>query len=327
VIAGVVLLALGLAPSALAQKRQLRLVSTPWPPFTAEIGESRLALDLVDEALERLDITVETTIVDESELTPSLLEGDFDGSAALWRDEEREQVLLYSEPYLENRLVLVGRTGSDVSATTLSALAGARVALIEGYAYGDAVNARPGPIYVKAKSGQDSLQKLLSGEADYTLMDELVVEYLVTNYEREARTQLAFGETPLVTRSLHLAINRNLPDAASIIRRFNDELKRMVADRSYHRLLHLDWIRADVDGDGRTELVPRSDQAGPIAPDRGYDLFTTGRPLTDDPDSVRFYIGGNVYTQWTAVPERYRVSDPSKPDPTRSSFGVFRFEW
>ena len=37
----------------------------------------------------------------------------------------------------------------------------------------------------------------------------------------------------------------------------------MIADRSYHRLLHLDWIRADVDGDGLREYVPHVDQTGP----------------------------------------------------------------
>ena len=30
----------------------------------------------------------------------------------------------------------------------------------------------------------------------------------------------------------------------------------MVADRTYHRLLMLDWIRTDVDGDGLGEYVP-----------------------------------------------------------------------
>ena len=68
--------------------------------------------------------------MDESRLTPSLLSGEFDGSAALWKDTERERALIYSEPYLENRLILVGRQGSDVSATTLAGLASKRIALV-----------------------------------------------------------------------------------------------------------------------------------------------------------------------------------------------------
>ena len=122
-----------------AQKRQLQLASTPWSPFTNAPGQARFAIDLVHAALERIGISADTTIVPDGALTPALLAGRFDGSAALWRDAERELKLLYSQPYLENRLVLVGRRGTDVSAATLAALPGKRVALVEGYSYGEAV--------------------------------------------------------------------------------------------------------------------------------------------------------------------------------------------
>ena len=117
----------------------LHLGSTPWSPFTNEAGKPRYAIDLVEAALRRLDISAETTVVPEGTLTAALLEGRFDGSPALWRDPEREAKLVYSKPYLENRLVLVARKGDDVSAPALPALAGKRIALVDGYAYGDAL--------------------------------------------------------------------------------------------------------------------------------------------------------------------------------------------
>ena len=224
--------------TAAAQGRQLQLVSTAWSPFTNAPGQPRFAFNLVGEALERVGIIAGTVIVDEARLTPSLLSDEFDGSAALWRDTERERALIYSQPYLENRLILVGRQGSDVSATSLADLAGKRIALVAGYAYGEAVET-DGPIFVDSNSEEDSLAKLLNGEADYTLMDDIVIQYLISNHGDEARTRLAFGSTPLLTRSLHFAVRRSLPDAESIISRFNTELHGMIADRSYHRLLHL----------------------------------------------------------------------------------------
>jgi len=99
-----------------AQANQLRLVSTAWPPFTNAPGQPRFALDLVEAALGRIGVTTSTTIVDAAQFTPALLTGQFDGSAAAWKDPERERVLLFSQPYLENRLILVGRQGADVSA-------------------------------------------------------------------------------------------------------------------------------------------------------------------------------------------------------------------
>ena len=61
-------------------------------------------------------------------------------------------------------------------------------------------------------------------------MDDIVIQYLITNHGEEARTRLAFGSTPLLTRSLHFAVRQSLPDAESIISRFAAELRVMIAD-------------------------------------------------------------------------------------------------
>jgi len=313
-----------------SQPAQIHLVSTAWPPFTNPPGEPRFALDLVNEALHRIGASAETTIVDESRFTPSLLNMEFDGSAAVWKDQEREAVLLFSDPYLENRLLLIGRRGSDVSATKLSALPGKRIVLVGGYSYGDEVKDGSGPIFLRSRSEEDSLAKLLSNEADYTLMDELVVQYILNNYADEARARLALGTTPLIIRPLYLAIRRERPGAEGLINRFNAQLRRMVADRTYHRLLHIDWIEADVDGDGRTELVSRTDRIGTKPPDRSYDLFVTPPPTASEtrpPSDRRFYVGGNIYENWASVPENYKLSNSEAPDPARSTASIFTFRW
>ena len=213
-------------------------------------------------------------IVDASQFTSALLSGPFDGSAAAWKDAEREKALLFSQPYLENRLMLVARRGGDVSAATVADLKGKRVAIVEGYAYGEAID-QSGAAVVRSRSEEDSLKLLLDSKVDYTLMDELVVQYILSNYADEARTRLQIGSTPLVKRQLHLAVRRSVPDAESIINRFNAQLRGMIADRTYHRLLHLEWIEADVDGDGRVEFVPKSDRPGAAEPKQAYSLFST----------------------------------------------------
>ena len=308
---------------ASAQGRQLELVSTAWTPLTNAPGQLRFALDLVEDVLERLGISAETFIVDEARLTPSLLSGEFDGSAALWKDTERERALIYSQPYLENRLILVGRQGSDVSATTLADLAGKRIALVAGYAYGEAVETAVGPIFVDSDSPEDSVARLLNGEADYTLMDDLVIQHLIRDHADEARTRLAFGSTPLLTRSLHLAVRRSLPDAESIISRFNAELVGMIVDGNYHNHLGLHWIRADVDGDGLSEYVPHDDRTSPRPPEDSYVLFATGSPTIESSGTRRFYFDGNVYVGWSSVPGRHK--DPDFSGPVESFSFTFRF--
>ena len=256
-----------------------------------------------------------------------MLSGKFDGSAAAWKDAEREKTLLFSQPYLENRLILVARRGGDVSAASFADLKGKRIAIVEGYSYGEAVD-QSGPTVVRSHSEEDSLKLLLDSKVDYTLMDELVVQYIVRNYAEEARTRLQIGSTPLIRRQLYLAVRRTVPDAESIVNRFNAQLRGMIADRTYHRLLHLDWIVADVDGDGRAEFVPQSDRMGAAEPKRAYSLFSTEPSLTPKPKTEgRFLIGGSIYDGWTTVPDRFKVDDPKRPDPNKSTAFIFRFAW
>src|SRR5262245_40635026 len=85
---------------------ELQLASTDWPPFTGKVGEPRMVIELVQEALKRSGVSANVTIVAEGTLTPQIKDRKFDGSPALWRDKERESYLEYSAPLMENRLVL-----------------------------------------------------------------------------------------------------------------------------------------------------------------------------------------------------------------------------
>jgi len=311
-----------------AQTAPLALISTLWPPFTNEPGQPRFALDLVEAALGRFDVSAKTTLVSAADFTPSLLGGKFDGSAAAWKDPEREAVLIFSRPYLENRLVLVGRHGADVSAKKLADLTGKRIAVVGGYSYGGVIDTA-GPVLVRSASEEDSLARLLKDEVEYTLMDELAVEYLVRNYPNESATRLQIGATSLITRELHLALRRSRPDAASIISRFNAQLRSMIADRTYHRLLHVDWIQADMNDDGVAELVPASDQPGPLVPAHSYVLFSRQQPQAkvQTPDKTGIYVGGSIYSDWAHVPEKYKAMHPQDSDSRRSTASIFTFKW
>lgn len=320
------------SPWLAAQTRPLRLFSTPWPPFTDVAGQPRFALDLVEAALDRIGQPSTTTIVAAGQFTTTLLGGEYDGSAAAWRDAERERLLIFSDPYLENRLVLVGRKGADVSARTLAALAGRRIALVEGYSYGPEVD-NSGPVFVRAASEEEGVAKLLAGEVDYALMDDLVVQYITEHHAREAQARLALGTAPLVKRPLYLVIRRSHPDAQGIIDRFNAQLRGMIADRTYHRLLHVDWIEADVDGDGLFEYIPSDDARGVTEPKRAYSIFapredaaTTTLP-TAESTQPRFYVGGNIYRDWASVPGNFKAAGNMPPPPARATASLFRFSW
>jgi ABC-type amino acid transport substrate-binding protein len=217
---------------------------------------------------------VQVWVVEEGRLTPALEAGQYDGSAALWKAPERERFLLYSDPYLEKRLMLVGRKGADLSASSLSDLAGNKVAIVAGHAYGEAVEGAHRPEFVRGPTHEVNLRRLLEGQVDYMLVDALVIRYILDHHAEEARERLEIGKVPLVKRTLHFAVRRELPDARRIVDLFNVEIRRMLADGAYNRILDLSWIRADVDGDGVADLILRGDQAGAKPPEGGYEVLT-----------------------------------------------------
>jgi polar amino acid transport system substrate-binding protein len=322
-----ILLCVAVSLMVSAQTTQLALVSTAWPPFTNAPGQPRFALDLVEAALGRTSParTTRTTIVNAGQFTPALLSGQYDGSAAAWKDPERERLLIFSQPYLENRLVLVARRGGDVSAKALADLKGKKIAIVEGYAYGDAVD-KAGPVFVRSRSEEDSLTRLLNGSVDYTLMDDLVVQYIISNYPKESEAKLQIGVTPMISRGLYLALRRTRPDAETIIKDFNAQLKGMMADGTYHRLLHVDWIQADLNGDGKLVNVPQSNKVGTSEPQRAYSLFSNTQTESQS-TKPGFYVGGNIYSDWASVPDSYKEINSQQPDPSRSAGTIFTFRF
>jgi polar amino acid transport system substrate-binding protein len=309
----------------------LKLASTMWPPFTDGEGRPRIALDLVMRALERAGYKSSTEIVPDGTLTDALRKGQFDGSGAVWSSADRRKFLLYSNAYFENRLVLVARTGTNPDVKSLDEIMpGKRLGVVEGYAYGEALDRGTRVELVHSSSTEESLRKLLHDEVDYVLADDLVIHHLMAIYPAQLAGRIVIGRAPLLKRTLHLAIRKSRPDAPAIIAAFNHELASMLRDGTYNELLGVHWIRTDIDGDGRPELVTSDAHVGAKPPSHFYDVLASTPPhpaaLHDSAVEPRFVIRGVAYDSWTAVPDEFRTSTQdlaAKPRTLRAE--VFQF--
>ena len=328
---GIIGILLGLSQPALwaAEKQtEVRLASDVWPPFTNVFGQPRFAMELVHEALARAGVIAETSVVDWNDVISGIQDSKFDGSAAMWRNSERESYLRFSQPYLENRLVLVGRKGSDVDATTLEELSGKRIAVVERYAYGEAVDSAGGIELEEGSSDQENLEKLLRGEVDYMLVDQLLIRYLLEHQQAEAVEHLEIGTTPLVQRGLHFAIRRDFPGAEAIVEKFDAQIRNMLSDGTYNEILQLNWIQADIDGDGQMELIAKGDMLGIEPPLMGYRIVVPTEAGAPIQVSKRFYVGGRIYEDWDTIPARYRVSaESNNADIPSTPIVLFRFKF
>jgi hypothetical protein len=102
----------------------------------------------------------------------------------------------------------------------------------------------------------------------------------------------------------------------------------MILDRTYHKLLHVDWIYTDVDGDGRKEMIGASDQAGKSAPQRAYNLFSQSQPDGQvKKDEERYFFGGAIYNGWSSVPDKYKTDYLDRPDHVHPTARILTFSW
>ena len=123
-------------------------------------------------------------------------------------------------------------------------------------------------------------------------------------------------------------MNRTRPDADAIIKRFNAQLRGMIADRTYHRLLQrvVDPRRRRRRRCHRAD--PEERPVGQGGAETGVSLFSTD-PLNTKSTQTgpRYYVGGTIYTDWAAVPNRYKSPPPNLPDSDSRTASIFTFRW
>jgi polar amino acid transport system substrate-binding protein len=310
-------LLVGVTAPAAPPAPPLKLVSDVWPPFTDVEGKPRQAIELVKAALLRGGVQSRFTITTWNEAVASLESGKADGSAAMWKSPEREKYLMFSQPYLENRLLLVSRKGENVSFLKVRELAGKRLALTKGYAYGDEVTRAPNVQLVVRESDAACLRAVLAKEADYVLLDELLVRQLFDFNATKAEALVAAGAKPIVQYPLYFALRKDHPRAAEIIAAFDKNVKSMIADGTYNTVLHVPWIRADVDGDGVSEYVGSKKTSAKTLPDpstnnTSYTVFYSepGAPTMNR--SASYSIDGKTYNNWGDAATTLNRSGPTK---------------
>ena len=308
-----------LSVSGFCQNSKITLVSDVWPPFTNVTAEKSFANELVQEALNRQGVYSEIVIETFDEVLKDLEGKESYGSAALWKTSEREDFLLFSEPFLQNQLMLVSKKGMKVNGLTHEQLSGRRIGVVIGYAYNDSLTSDTSITLEYSETDQVNMEKLFSGKVDYVLVDNLVVNYML-NYElQNIKDLIVISSKPYDTKEMYFGISKNTPNAAQIIAGFNAEIKNLIADGTFHKTLGMQWIEADINGDGVAELVLNGDAAGEISPDDAYALFHDSSPTKQEKG---YYIDGSYYSTWDEVPARFKNNPRYNEPPENYSPGI-----
>jgi polar amino acid transport system substrate-binding protein len=291
-----ILIAISLFPNAEAND-PLVLSNDAWPPFIIEGSEQGTAEKLVCQALERSGWPCTVKVNDWEIVLNEARIGAIDGIAAAWRNPDRETYLLFSEPYLANRIVPVVNRKSPAVIKSLTDLSGLQVAMVKDYAYGDEISAMATNFeVVEAKNSLEALKLVRSGKADTALIDELVAN---SELDKSMNEDLVVVDVVLAFRDLHFAVSRQHPLAEVIISDFQRAYKLMLTDGTVNEILNVDWLATDFGQAGKLDVVMR----------RGVSLDDLAHPSDD----------GSVYA---LEDSEYQIIRQRDFNPSRANYQV-----
>ena len=308
-----------IAINSLFGQNVIKLSADVWPPFTDFKGNKSIATDIVSTAFDRIKTGYQFHITDFHSVLKDLESKTIDGSPAFWKTEEREKTMFYSLPYLQNQLILIGRKGTQVNFTSMIEMKGKKLGLVKDYGYGDSIVHSEDVEIIFNNNDQENLEALLSNKIDYMLVDKILIQYLFQYQMNDVSEFLSIAKNPFIIKSLYLAIRKDYPNAESIVKQFDKQIDTMIADGSYNRILNMNWIHADMDGDGEKEYILNGKFAGNKKPDDyAYEVFLEKKKKSE---SNRYFINGTYYEGWDKVPSKYKKLPETQTiqDPKNSS--------
>jgi polar amino acid transport system substrate-binding protein len=229
---------LAIYPGMASAEQDINLMANTSPPYAdPKLPEQGFALELVRRVFAGTGYTPKITIENWSRAVEGAQIGVYDGLAAAWYSEQRDQDLLFSKPYLDSKLVILIRRSDRNDYRQLADLAGGRLGVRADYAYGIDFAAVPGLTLVEENHLVQNLLRLLNGSVDFVVGDLRTVNFTLQEFLADRRGQFAVAGIELPDVQRHVAINRALDGHEDIVAAFNAALARAVKDGSLQAII------------------------------------------------------------------------------------------
>lgn len=229
-----IVLACSAAAEEVSDDNVLRATGSVWAPYVdTSLENGGLAADLVRTALERAGFRVEAKVETWPRAAQGVSIGVYDVVVGMYRSEERDRELVFSEPYLRNDVMLVARRGSGIEYHGPASLERLSVGIVKGYVYDAEFDAYPGYRRVVNNHLIQNLLLLRQGRVQLAVGDRWAVLYELSRFMPGSVAEFEFVATPVATRGLRMAVSRKHPRRAEIVARFDEAMAAMREDGTY----------------------------------------------------------------------------------------------
>ncbi|MDP4088411.1 MAG: amino acid ABC transporter substrate-binding protein [Bacillota bacterium] len=199
-------------------------------------------IDLAKEVCKRLNITLKTQPINWDLKEQELNTGNID---AIWNGftitDERKSQVLFSEPYMKNRQVIVVNKNSSIA--SLKDMAGKKLGLQAASSAADALDQSADfkkslKDVVEYKDNVMALMDLEKGGVDAVLMDEIVARYYIQKKDKGYKVL----DDALAQEEYGIGFRKNDKE---LMRKFQDTLEAMAKDGAMAKISK-DWFGADI---------------------------------------------------------------------------------
>ena len=225
---------LALAQDAAKDPRVISMLANTSPPYAdSKLPNNGLALEIVEHVMTRAGYQPDIAIESWSRAMEGVRIGLYDALAAAWYTEERGQDFVFSEPYLESRLILVKLREDPRNYSELPLLAGRRLGVRVDYAYGIDFDAIPNLKLVEENHLIQNLLDLLNGSVDVVIGDQRTVALQLREYLGKQVHKFEVVDIDLPGRGRHVAASRAVAGSEAMIEAFNKALAASIKDGSH----------------------------------------------------------------------------------------------
>jgi phospholipid transport system substrate-binding protein len=221
----------------------LKMAGHSWEPYISnQLPANGLAVNIVTEVLSRTGYQVEMEFMPWQRVVEGMTTGNIDISVASWYNETRARETQFTNPYLNNNLVIVKRKSDKLNYSTPAEFKsyvnnrGYRLGVLKDYAYGDYFSEIKPLVSLNVyKYCKKLVREVANKSTDLALLDNWTVQNSLDSSKNIAN-HLEIMPT-LIERSLHVTISRERTDHQAIAEAFNKSLAEMKHDGSYQEIL------------------------------------------------------------------------------------------
>jgi phospholipid transport system substrate-binding protein len=221
----------------------LKMAGHSWEPYISnQLPANGLAVNIVTEVLSRTGYQVEMEFMPWQRVVEGMTTGNIDISVASWYNETRARETQFTNPYLNNNLVIVKRKSDKLNYSTPAEFKsyvnnrGYRLGVLKDYAYGDYFSEIKPLVSLNVyKYCKQLVREVANKSTDLALLDNWTVQNSLDSSKNIAN-HLEIMPT-LIERSLHVTISRERTDHQAIAEAFNKSLAEMKHDGSYQEIL------------------------------------------------------------------------------------------